>query len=161
MPVQTSAVITVEAPLAAVFSTAASIDARELIQPQGILPGIEDVEGHDAPWSAIGEVRRHTLSDGASVREELISFARDSHFAYRVTDFTGAFAPIVSHAKGEWHFTQLGAEKTQIDWTYSFTPTGPIAEPVVWFIVKLFWPGYLKAALSRVKNKCENENRHL
>ncbi|WP_428409800.1 SRPBCC family protein [Hyphococcus sp.] len=155
MPVQISVSETVRAPLSAVFDAATQIDARELIRPHGIMPGVVNVEGHDAPWSALGEVRRHKLSDKSSVREELVAFTRDETFAYRLTEFTGHFAPLVKSARADWHFTQRTARVTKIDWTYSFTPQSMAAEPVLWFIVKLFWPGYLKSALARVKEKAE------
>ena len=155
MPVQISVTESVNAHAQDVFEAAISIDARELIKKHGPLPGIINVEGHDEPWAAIGNVRRHSLSDNSSVREELTSFTPGKTFGYQLTEFTGAFAPLVSKARADWHFTQLGAARTKIDWTYSFTPTSAAAEPVLWFIVKLLWPGYLKAALSRVKEKAE------
>lgn len=157
MPVQISVCETVNAPARAAFDAAASIDARALIRKHGPLPGIVDVDGHDAPWSATGEVRRHTLSDNSSVREELVAFTPGQTFAYRLTEFTGPFAPLVKSARADWHFTQAGQSKSKIDWTYAFTPTSAAAEPILWFIVKLFWPGYLKAALARVKQKAEAE----
>jgi len=89
---------------------------------------------------------------------------RESTFAYEVSGFTGFFAALARSAKGEWHFTMTGAEKTQIDWTYSFFPNGPVAEPLLWFIVKTLWPGYLRAALTRVKAAAEqgpHENRDI
>jgi hypothetical protein len=155
MPVQTSVTQYIDAPLERVFDASVSIDARELIREHGPLPAILHVDGHDAPWSAIGETRRHTLSDKSSVSEELIAFTRDKTFAYRLTEFTGAFAPLVKEARADWHFTQRAADRTRIDWTYVFHPTSFLAEPLLWFIVKLFWPGYLKSALARVKKKAE------
>jgi hypothetical protein len=100
-------------------------------------------------------VRRHQLSDDSSVREELIAFERDKTFGYRLTKFTGAFAQIAAHARADWHFTQEAAGRTKIDWTYAFTPASMATEPVLWFVVKLFWPGYLKSALARVKQRAE------
>ncbi len=155
MPVQIFVSEIVNAPVLDVFNAAASIDARELIQQHGPLPGIDHVDGHDAPWQAVGDVRRHSLSDNSSVREELIAFTPGETFGYRLTEFTGAFAPLVKGARADWHFTALGAQRTKIDWAYAFTPTSMAAEPILWFIVKLFWPGYLKAALSRVKHRAE------
>ncbi len=158
MPVQISMSQFVSAPKAETFRTAVGIDARELIRKHGPLPAIVNVDGHDAPWSELGQIRIHTLSDRSSVREELVGFAPDQTFAYQLTDFSGALAPLVRDAKAEWHFTTTGENSTQIDWTYIFNPRGPIAEPVVWFLVKLFWPGYLKSALERVKEKAESSS---
>ena len=158
MPVQTSASITVDAPVAKTFDAAAGIDARALVQKHGPLPGIVNIEGQDAPWSAVGQKRHMTLTDGSTVDEELTTFSAGNNFAYRVTKFSGVFAALVDHASGEWHFTTLGADKTRIDWTYKFFPKGMIAEPVLWFVVKLLWPGYLNTALKRLKQKAETPN---
>ncbi len=155
MHVQTSVALTINAPLSQTFAVATGIEARALIKKHGFLPGIVQTEGHDAPWTAVGQRRRHTLTDNSSVNEELIAFTQNSTFAYNVSDFTGLFAAIVRSARGEWHFTTTGAEKTQIDWTYYFFPRTPIAEPLLWFVVKSLWPGYLRAALHRVKAAAE------
>ena len=164
MPVQTSVALCINAPLQRTFDIAAGFDATALIQKHGPLPGIVKTEGHNAPWSAIGQERKHTLSDNSSVKEELVAFTHNHNFAYKVSEFTGVFASLVREARGEWHFTTTGAEKTQIDWTYYFFPSGPIAEPLLWFVVKTLWPGYLRAALDRVKTAAEqgsHENRNI
>ncbi|MEX6634605.1 SRPBCC family protein [Hyphococcus lacteus] len=156
MTVQLTVCENVNASTRIVFDAAVSIDARTLIQKTGFLPGVHNVEGHDAPWSTVGEIRQYTLTDKSSVREELTNISPSKNFTYRLTKFTGAFAPLISGARADWHFTQLGQEKTKIEWTYAFTPTSAIAEPIVWFIVKLFWPRYLKNALERVKERAES-----
>jgi Polyketide cyclase / dehydrase and lipid transport len=160
-PIQTSAAITINAPLAHVFQTAAAMDPCALIQDHGPLPGIVNCQGHTAPWSAIGQQRKHTLSDKSSADEELTAFSQDEHYAYRVTNFTGPFAKLVDEASGEWRFTSLAPETTSVVWTYSFTPRRALAAPALWLIVKLLWPGYLGSALARVKQKAEDENSHL
>lgn len=145
----------VAAPLAGTFTTAAGMDVPALIQPHAILPGVNAVEGHNAAWSAVGQRRRLTLSDKSSVHEELVAFSPEDMFAYRVSDFTGAFGGLVREARGAWHFTKTGARETQIDWTYAFAPKSPFARVFVWIIVKAFWPGYMRAALARVKAAAE------
>lgn len=164
MPVQTSIAIKIDAPLAHTFDVAASMDPRDLIHAQGLLPGVAEIEGAMEPWRTPGQQRKMHLTDKSFVEEELVAFTRDSTFAYRVKILKGAFRALVREARGEWHFTKVGAEKTQIDWTYFFVPNGPVAEPLLWFVVKSFWPGYLRAALIRVKARAEeygNENSKL
>jgi len=156
MSVQTSVAVAVNAPVERVFEIAISISPSELVRPYGPLPGIAKTEGHESPWRAVGDIRRHTLTDKSSVDEELTAIAQGSSFAYNVFNFTGGFGSLVSSARAQWHFTRAGPQRTQIDWTYAFEPKGPIAEPLVWFIVKILWPGYLRAALERVKTKAES-----
>lgn len=164
MPVRTAVAVIVHAPLARAFDVAISIAPSDLVRPYGPLPGVAKTQGHAGPWAAAGDLRRHTLTDGSSVDEELTDFTRNSTFAYRLSNFTGGFAPLVAGGRAEWRFTALDAEKTQIDWTYAFEPKGPAARVLVRLIVKLLWPGYLGAALARVKAEAENdshENRDL
>lgn len=158
MPVQTSVAIAVNAPIERVFDVSVAIAPTKLIRPYGPLPGILKTEGHKEPWRTVGDIRRHTLTDNSSVDEELTAIAPTSTFAYKVSNFTGPFATLVADARAEWHFTRAGPEKTQIDWTYAFDPKGPVAEPLVWFIVKILWPGYLRSALSRVKTEAEHSS---
>jgi len=148
---------TVAAPLGVVFKTAAGIDPRALVQKYGPLPGIANVEGQTGAWSAVGQKRRLILTDKTLADEELVAFTPNETFAYRAGNYTGVFKSLVMEAHGRWHFTTLASDKTQIDWTYTFIPTGPIQEAVLWFIVKLFWPGYLRAALARVKLEAEKK----
>ncbi len=117
MPVQISVAAAIDAPLGVVYDAACAIDPRVLIQKRGPLPGIADVEGHDAPWSEPGQKRHHILSDKSSVDEELVSFTRDSTFAYKLTNFTGAIAPLIKGARAEWHFTQIRAGRTEVGWS--------------------------------------------
>ena len=164
MPVQTSVALSINAPIEATFSAAAGIAPSTLIQKFGPLPAIIDTEGHTAPWSEPGQIRKHTLSDRSSAIETLVDYAHNSSFAYKIADFTGVFSALVREARGEWHFTTSSANRTQIDWTYFFFPNGPVAEPLLWFVVKSFWPGYLRSALTRVKAAAEqgpHEDRNL
>ena len=157
MPVQTSVIVDINAPLERTFETAVSIRASDLIQKWGPLPGISETQGHDAPWSSPGQTREYQLTDNSSVSEKLTGFTRNATFAYNVFGFTSVLKTLVRDARAEWHFTQVAAGRTQIDWTYFFTPTNSLSEPVLWFFVKTLWPGYLRSALSRVKMKAENE----
>lgn len=155
MPVEVLVSQTIDAPVAGAFYVATSITPTDLIKKRGILPGIVSGDGHDLPWDTVGQRRRHHLTDNSSVNEELITFEQNTRFAYKVSDFSGPFALLVREAIGEWRFEKLDADRTRIDWIYRFFPKSDLAKPVLWLIVKLAWPGYLGAALSRVKEKVE------
>jgi len=155
MPIQTSVITTIDAPIDRAFDIAASYAPHELIKAWGPLPGIVKTDGEAGPWSHIGQERRHHLSDNSSVREELTDFTRNYTYAYNLSEFTGTFKSLTRSARAEWHFTQLAINRTQIDWTYVFHPNGPLSEQALWVLVKTCWPGYLRSALSRVKAKAE------
>jgi hypothetical protein len=154
-PVSTCQTILVQANLRHAFATAAGIEGKALAQKTLLLPGIERSEGDPPPWARVGETRRHLLTDGTSVHEELTAFARDEYYAYRITDFEGTFGKLVSEALGEWRFDWRGPELTEIAWTYAFTPSGLVQRLIVSMIVKLLWAGYLQAGLKQVKEQAE------
>jgi hypothetical protein len=154
-PITTATVLTIRAPIERVFDAACGFDIPAVIKRHGMLPGVLKVDEHQGAWSAAGQKRLLTLSDGSSVREELISYAPARSYAYRVTGFTGPFAALVSEGRGEWNFSATGPNSTQVDWTYSFTPKSWFTRPAVWFIVKVLWPGYIRAALLRLKEEIE------
>lgn len=156
-PITTSVTETVAAPLAKTFAGAAAFDVPATMRPHGPLPGVATVEGHTAPYSAVGQIRNMTLTDKSAVREETTSFAQNKSFAYRIDSFTGPFKSLVDHGVGEWRFSSLGPDKTRIDWTYAFTPKSAATAPLVWFIVKALWGGYMGAALKRVKAAIEKQ----
>ncbi|MEX0644619.1 MAG: SRPBCC family protein [Parvularculaceae bacterium] len=154
-PVLTLATVSIAAPAPKVFAAACGCDIPAVFKAQGAIPGVLKVDKHQGAWSAPGQMRLLTLSDGSSVHEELISFDKDQGYAYRVSGFTGPFAALVAEGRGEWRFTPTGADETRVDWTYSFTPKSALAAPAVWFIVNVLWPGYIRAALSRLKSQIE------
>lgn len=155
MAIQTSVAMIVNAPVAKVFEIASSIAPNELIKPHTIFPGIDREQTIPKPWAAPGDVRHHKLTDQTSVTEELTSFAVGENFSYNISGFSGAFATLTKTARADWCFTPLALERSRIDWSYYFNPTGPIAEPLLWFVIKLGWPGYLRAALERLRTVAE------
>lgn len=154
-PITTATALTIKAPIERVFAAACGFDIPAVLKRHGMIPGVLKVDGHRGAWQAAGQKRLLTLSDGSSVREELISFSPNHSYAYRVTGFTGPFAALVSEGRGEWNFSATGRDTTLVDWTYSFKPKSWAARPAVWFIVKVLWPGYIRAALRRLKEEIE------
>lgn len=154
-PVTTSVGITVAAPQTRVFEAAAGCELPAVFAAHRGLPGVMKVDEHKAAWSAPGQVRLLTLSDGSTVREELTAFSPPDSYAYRVSGFTGPFAALAAEGRGEWRFISLGSNATRIDWTYSFTPKSALAAPAVFFIVKALWPVWLRASLRRLKQQIE------
>ncbi len=146
---------TIDAPAGTVFAVASGPEVPGLFMRHGAVPGVIGVSGHVAAWSAPGEIRDLTLNDGGSVREELLAFALNETFSYRVTGFTGLFAALVREAKGSWRFLETSPGRTQVEWTYAFAPASPLTAPAAALIVRALWPGYMRAALMRIKEAAE------
>jgi hypothetical protein len=132
-----------------VFAAACAIDAPAVIRKSVVLPGVAAVSGHSAPWTSPGQRRVLTLTDGASVAETLLSI-EEGAYEYRVAEFTGPFAALVSEARGRFWTEPTNAGATLL-WSYGFQPASPAAAPLVRFIAGALWPGYMQAALKRIK----------
>ena len=139
----------------AVFAAACAIDAPEIIRKSVALPGVAAVSGHNAPWTTPGQRRVLTLTDGASVAETLIAID-DEAYEYRVAEFTGPFAALVSEARGRF-WTEPSRDGATLFWSYAFEPASPAAAPLLRFIAGALWPGYMRAALKRVKAGIEGK----
>ena len=154
-PVAITQSIIVHAPRPRVFDLAISITPSEFIKPTLVLPGIQSTEG-PSRWTASGDLRRHVLTDGAAIEEELTAFAKDEYYAYRISGFEDPFARLVSGAYAKWRFDWQGPEQTEIEWRYAFEPQGRVSRPFLAAVAGLLWPGYLRAALKRLKERAEN-----
>ncbi|MES1212791.1 MAG: SRPBCC family protein [Leifsonia sp.] len=110
-----------------------------------VIPAVTSVTDQTGAWDAVGQTRTLHLSDGSSVVETTTEVQRPGLFAYRLTDFTKVFGPLVDHALAEWRFDPDTAG-TRITWTYTFfgrTGRGWI----VGLIVRLAWAAYMRKVL--------------
>jgi hypothetical protein len=147
--------IEVSAPSGRAFEALCRFDAVSIIKKHGVLPGVASVAGQTAAWSAPGQQRLLTLTDGASVRETLTDFGAAS-YDYRVEDFTGPIAGLVAHARGRFEAAPEPGAAARITWRYEFTPSSAAAAPLLRFFVSALWPGYMRAALRRLKESIES-----
>ncbi len=132
-----------------VFAAALSFDAPSIVKKHGALPGVAAVAGQTAAWSAPGQQRTLTLTDGTSVRETLVLLDRSS-YDYRVEEFTGPIAALIERATGQFEAAPDGAGSL-LSWRYEFVAASPAAAPLLRFMVSALWPGYMRAALKRLK----------
>jgi hypothetical protein len=153
--ISTGAAVDINAPASAVFEHACGSDAPAIVKAHGALPGVLKVDAHQGSWSAVGQKRLLRLSDGTSVLEELTEFVAGRRFAYVASGFTGPFGALVSAGRGEWAVEEIAPRKSRLRWTYEFTPRGALSAAAVAFIVHLLWPGYIRAALARIKARAE------
>jgi hypothetical protein len=139
------------APAERVFAAACGLDPRMIFLAYGVLPGVEAIAGHTAPWSAIGERRIVTLTDGSSLQEELARFDAGQSFLYNISGFSGALASLAAGGEGEWAVERAG-QNSRLSWRYSLVPRSRLTAPAVALVVKMLMPGYMRAALKRIKS---------
>ena len=138
---------TANAPLTQTFATIVPIDLPKIMPGYGPLPAVVGVENQTGKWNAVGQTRTIRLADGTAARETLTSYDAPHHFAYTVSDVTGALRFLAREAKGQWHFSETADGETRIRWRYAFTPQSVLAAPALWLVVQLLWRGTMKQAL--------------
>lgn len=148
---------TIEVPLDRhkAFLAAAAMDAVAIIRPHGPIPGVRSIAGHAGPWSETGQERTVTLTNGDTIFEKLDVFLPGVSFAYDVREFTGFFGALVHEAFGEFIFEDAGPGRSRVMWRYTFAATEPLFRPLLWAILRGFYGGFLKSALTRFRASLE------
>ncbi|KRB43637.1 MULTISPECIES: SRPBCC family protein [unclassified Terrabacter] len=116
----------------------------------GLLPPIREVRDQGGPWGEVGQTRTIALADGGTMRERLTEVVRPERFDYVLTDFTGAFRPLVSHVDGRWAFAPEGTG-VRVTWSWTLHPTSTYAARVLPLVGRM-WQGYARQALEQTSD---------
>lgn len=133
------------------FEHIVPIDLPSIFTGHGVLPAVVRTQDQVGGWDAAGQTRTVHLSDGSSAREILTMHSPPDYFSYTVSNFTGILRFFTTSADGEWWFEPLPSGNTLVRWRYAFNPRSILSIPVLWFITKVLWRGYMKKALSLSK----------
>jgi len=152
-PIAAAASIAINASPARVFAATLALDPATIVQKKGLIPGVRSVAGQTGAWSAVGQSRKLTLTDGAGAEETLIALEPNG-YRYRVAAFTGPFSHIVRDANARFEVAPRG-EGSMLTWTYEFTPKGSLSAAILSFLVDSQWNAFMDAALLRLKDEIE------
>ena len=152
-PIQAVASISVAADQAKTRAAALALDPVKIVHAKGLIPGVRSLAGQTGPWSAAGQSRTLTLTDGSTAAETLIALEPDG-YRYRISDFTGLFKLIVKEANARFSVAPRG-DASILTWTYEFVPKGGLAAAILSFLVDSQWNGFMDAALERLKDEIE------
>jgi len=148
--VRTEASIVVHRPIAEVFDFAVAPESQPLLlQAAAPIPGVAGIDMLDGAVLETGARRRVRLSDGSTLREEVIALDRPRRHAYRWLDAPASPLDwLVRAAVGDWTFSGDG-DRTRVDWTYTFTLTSPLAWPLATAVAWLFGR-WMQQSLDRI-----------
>ncbi len=152
-PITATASISVNASPEKTRAAALALDPVALVRARGLIPGVKAVSGQTSAWTAPGQSRTLTLTDGATVRETLVALDSGG-YRYRVDGFTGAFSHIVREANARFDVSPRG-EGSTLTWTYEFQPKGGLSAAILSFLVDSQWNAFMDAALVRLKDAIE------
>ena len=152
----------IAAPQTMVFEHIMPVDLTSIFTGYGPLPAVVGTRDQTGAWDAAGQTRTVIMSDGSSAQEQLAAYEYPNYFSYTVNNFTGVFRAFVTSARGEWWFGPepgIRGEVTHIKWGYVFNARSSFSLPIVWFLTKILWKGYMSKVLYVLKAQIENRGR--
>lgn len=152
-PILASASIGINASPEKTLAAALALDPARIVARRGLIPGVKSVSGQTGPWSAPGQTRLLTLTDGSRA-EETLTALEPNGYRYRIGTFTGPFALIVKEANARFEVAPRG-EGSALVWTYEFQPKGGLSAAILSFLVDSQWNAFMDAALERLKADIE------
>lgn len=152
-PIAAAASIVVNASPARTFAAALAMDPAKLVAKRGLIPGVKAISGQTGAWSAPGQTRQLTLTNGSRAEETLIALD-PAGYRYRIAKFTGLFSHIVKEAHARFDVTPRG-DGSVLAWTYEFQPKGALSAAILSFLVDSQWNAFMDATLERLKDTIE------
>jgi hypothetical protein len=110
------------------------------------IPSIREVREAPPAWDAVGQTRRIVLADGGTMLETLTLVDPPRAFGYRITELTGALAPLASAVDGTWSVDPAGTG-CRVTWSWVVHPQGRLGGVAMPVFGKL-WHGYARQALA-------------
>jgi polyketide cyclase/dehydrase/lipid transport protein len=131
----------------------------ELVEPgRGMsrVTGTTPLRGHwDPARDRTGNRRRVHFADGHYLAEEVLADTAD-RFRYMIWGFTAPQRIAVRYAVAEFTYTDRDGG-TDVHWTYSFLPTGPLTRPFVSAFVGRTMASMMGATLEGMRSGVERD----
>lgn len=142
---QTVVEMTVNAPIETAFHYIAPINLMHIFRSTALIPAIVDTSIKEG-WNKAGLSRTIYFKDGSTSQETLLTMEPPTAFSYKNEGFTSlVLKSLLSRLEGEWLFTDLGGDRTKIEWTYRTIPTNFAARLIIEVVL-------IKAIRSMLKN---------
>jgi hypothetical protein len=125
----------------------------------GPVPAIVDARIESGRPPAAGEIRLMSISDGSTLREEIVELVRPTRHRYRLVE---GFAPplswLVRSATARWSFEEISSG-TRVTWRFVFEPVSALAGPLVNLAASLFFQPAQVRCLKALKQLCEADEQ--
>ena len=152
---QTTVVMTVNAPIETAFHYIAPINLMHIFRGSALIPAIVDTSIKEG-WNKPGLSRTIYFKDGSTSQESLLTMESPTSFSYKNEHFTSpVLKALLARLEGEWLFTDLGDDRTKIEWTYRAIPTNFVARLLVEVVLMRAIHSMLTNALTIAKDDLE------
>jgi hypothetical protein len=149
-------VVTIDSPIDQSFNYIAPINLMHIFRGNAMIPAIIDTSVKQG-WNKAGLQRTVYFADGSTSQESLLTVNAPTSFSYKNEHFTSkVLSALLKRLEGEWLFTDLGDNKTRIEWTYRAVPTNFLARLLVKLVLMKAVRTMLKDALAIIKNDLES-----
>lgn len=153
---QTVVVMTVGAPIETAFHYIAPINLMHIFRGSALIPAIVDTSIKEG-WNKAGLRRTIYFKDGTTSEESLLTMDSPTSFSYKNEKFTSrVLKALLTRLEGEWLFTDVGGDRTKIEWTYRAIPTNFIARVLIKVVLLPAIHSMLANALKIAKDDLES-----
>jgi uncharacterized protein YndB with AHSA1/START domain len=151
MEITVDASVQVPHPPRRVYDFAVACDnLARFLGPLGPVPGVTAIDMLDGALPAAGARRRVSMTDGASLVEDILELTPPARHRYR---WTGGprppFSLLVRSGEGDWTFSP-DTGGTAVRWTYRFVLTTPLVYPFA-LLAMLAFRRWMQASLERMR----------
>ncbi|SDP54556.1 Polyketide cyclase / dehydrase and lipid transport [Mucilaginibacter sp. OK268] len=149
-------VVIIDSPIDQAFNYIAPVNLVHIFRGNAIIPAIIDTSVKQG-WNKAGLRRTVYFADGSTSQESLLTINAPMSFSYKNEHFTSkVLSALLKRLEGAWLFTDLGDNKTKIEWTYRAVPTNFFARMFVKLVLMKAVHAMLKDALAIIKNDLES-----
>ncbi len=147
---------TVNSQIDIAFNYIAPINVMHIFRGNSIIPAVVDTSIKRG-WNKAGLQRTVQFKDGSSAKETLLTVNTPTSFSYKSEQFTSkVLKTLVKRFEGEWVFTDLGDQKTKIEWTYRAVPTNFFTRILVKSVLIKALGSVLQNAMNIIKSDLES-----
>lgn len=149
-------VMIINAQIDQAFNYIAPINLMHIFRGNALIPAIVDTSVKEG-WNKAGLTRTIFFKDGSTSQESLLTVQSPTSFSYKNEHFTSkVLASLLKRLEGEWLFTDLGNNRTKIEWTYRAIATNYFARLVVKVVLMKAVRSMLGNAMGIIKNDLES-----
>lgn len=148
---QTKITMIVDAPIDSAFNYIVPVSLPRIFKRYKNLPAVSRTDEKET-WIKAGLTRTVYFEDGSTSKETLLTVVPYTSFSYRIEDFTSQLRFLAKQIEGDWLFTDLGAGKTKIEWTYKVVPKNFLARGLIKLVLLKNIRGLLTNALTTLKS---------
>jgi hypothetical protein len=148
-------VATVNVNIDKAFGYIPPVNLMHIFRGNATIPAIVDTSIKEG-WNKAGLVRTVTFKDGSTCQESLLTVNAPNSFSYKSENFTSKIlAALLKRFEGDWLFTDLGNNRTKIEWTYRIVTKIFLAKLFVKLVLMKAVRSSLQDAMNIIKNDLE------